>query len=126
MAKSTLKDDHLSPAARQQPRLKIWFEVEGDYSFGLGICEILQAVEATGSIKAAAASLGKSYRHVWGRVKDAEKTLQQSLVTTHVGGRGRERSSLTEFARQAVQDFLKLRQRLSGILEREFADRCQG
>ena len=69
------------------PRVKVWLEVEGRYAFGLGISEILQAVERAGSIKGAAAELGKSYRHVWGRVKQAEEALGTRLVQTQVGGR---------------------------------------
>jgi molybdate transport system regulatory protein len=96
-------------------------ELDGEYTFGWGICEILQAVEATGSIKSAARSLGKSYRYVWGRIKDAERTLGQPLVVAQVGGCGRDRSSLTEFAKQSVDGFLKLRGRLLEILDQEFA-----
>jgi molybdenum-dependent DNA-binding transcriptional regulator ModE len=55
------------------PRVKVWLEVGGCYAFGLGISEILQAVERTGSIKHAAAHLGKSYCYVWGRIKKAEQ-----------------------------------------------------
>lgn len=48
--------------------MKVWLERDGRYAFGLGMCEILRAVDRTGSIKRAAAELGKSYRHVWGRI----------------------------------------------------------
>ena len=44
------------------PRVKVWLEIDGKYVFGWGICEILQAVREPGSIKDAAAQLGKSYR----------------------------------------------------------------
>jgi hypothetical protein len=37
-----------------EPRVKVWLETDGDYAFGLGICEILQAVDRAGSIKLAA------------------------------------------------------------------------
>ena len=33
------------------PRVKVWLEIGGAYAFGLGICEILQAVDRAGSIK---------------------------------------------------------------------------
>jgi molybdate transport repressor ModE-like protein len=121
MTRVTSTHDHLSVAGKQRPRLKVWLELDGEYSFGWGICEILQAVEATGSIKSAAGSLGKSYRYVWGRIKDAERTLGQPLVTTQVGGRGTDRSSLTEFAKQSVGSFVRLRDRLFEFLEQEFA-----
>jgi molybdate transport system regulatory protein len=105
------------------PRLKVWLEIDGHYAFGLGISEILQAVDRAGSIKAAAADLGKSYRHVWARVKEAEQALGRSLVQTQVGGQGARRSSLTAEARRLLATFLDLRSRMFQLVEREFAAR---
>src|SRR5437016_14338710 len=87
-----------SPATRARrvqaplvPRVKVWIELGGRYAFGLGISDILQAVGRAGSIKQAAADLGKSYRHVWGRIKEAEECLGRPLVEARVGGRGARR-----------------------------------
>ena len=93
-------------ATQIRPRVKVWLEAGDDYLFGWGICEILLAVRETGAIKDAAAQLGKSYRYVWGRVKDAEATLRQSLVETRVGGVIEQRSDLTPLANQLVEDFV--------------------
>lgn len=101
------------------PRIKVWFESESGFSFGFGLVEILQAVERVGSIKQAAEDLGRSYRHVWDRIKDAEKALGQSLVETQVGGLGTHRSELSEAARQLITDFLALRGRMIDIMDEE-------
>jgi molybdate transport system regulatory protein len=101
------------------PRVKVWLEVEGRYAFGLGIAEILQAVGQAGSIKRAAA-LGKSYRYVWGRIQDAEEALGRPLVEARVGGRGLQRSSLTDEARRLVAAFLALRARMLEAVRDEF------
>lgn len=105
------------------PRVKVWLEVGDDYIFGWGICEILLAVRETGAIKDAAARLGKSYRYVWGRVKDAEATLRQPLVETRVGGAIEQRSDLTPLATQLVEDFVAFRARMLDIAREEFASR---
>jgi molybdate transport system regulatory protein len=102
------------------PRVKVWLEVEGRYAFGLGIAEILQAVGQAGSIKKAAADLGKSYRYVWGRIQDAEAALGRPLVEARVGGRGPQRSSLTDEARRLVTAFLALRARMFEAVCDEF------
>jgi molybdate transport system regulatory protein len=104
-----------------RPRIKVWLEVAGTYAFGLGISEILQAVDRAGSIKQAAAKLGKSYRHVWARIKEAERALGRPLVETQVGGRSVQRSFLTPEARRLVAAFTALRSRLSEVVEEEFA-----
>jgi molybdate transport system regulatory protein len=111
------------PRARLSPRVKVWIEAEGGYGFGSGLIEILQAVDRAGSIKAAADDLGRSYRHVWDRIKDAERAVGRTLVETQVGGQGAHRSDLTDAARKLVVDFLAIRGRMIEVMEREFARR---
>ena len=102
------------------PRVKVWLEIDGSYAFGHGLCEMLQAVDRLGSIKQAAAALGKSYRYVWGRIKDAEKTLGRQLVETHVGGKDAQRSCLTPEARQLAAEFQAVRLRMIQSVKAEF------
>ena len=106
-----------------QPRVKIWMERGGEYLFGFGIAEILRAVDETGSIKEAAGSLGKSYRYVWGRIKDAETALDDILVETRVGGGDAQRSALTPLGKRLMTDFLDLRERVFRMVEAEFRER---
>jgi molybdate transport system regulatory protein len=106
-----------------QPRIKVWLEKDGGAGFCQGMCRILQAVDGTGSIKHAAAQMGKSYRHIWGRIKAAEKLLGKQLVETHIGGKESQRSVLTPDARDFVQEFLAMRDRISQVLEEEFTRR---
>ncbi|MFO1008231.1 MAG: LysR family transcriptional regulator [Planctomycetaceae bacterium] len=103
-----------------QPRIKIWFESEGEYAFGFGLCEILSAVREQGSIKTAAESIGRSYRHIWGRIKEAEAILGCPLVQTRVGGKSDHRSELTEEAIRLLESFMTLRESMKKMLEREF------
>jgi molybdate transport system regulatory protein len=120
MAKATTVHPRSKPA-RLCPRVKVWLEMGGAYAFGLGICEILQAVDRAGSIKQAAAELGKSYRHVWQRVKEAEEGLGRPLVEPRVGGQGVRHSALTAEAHRLVGTFLLFRKRMLQRLQQEFA-----
>lgn len=108
-----------------RPRVKVWLEVDGEYFFGHGLSEILKGVQKTGSIKAAAQELAKSYRYVWGRIKKAEKRLGQRLVEARVGGKGSRRSCLTNSACQLVAGFDELRNRMFEVVEQEFASRFE-
>jgi molybdate transport system regulatory protein len=101
------------------PRVKVWLETEGRYAFGFGLSEILRAVDRAGSIKQAANDLGKSYRYVWGRIKEAERALGQQLVETRVGGKESQRSFLTPMARHLVDNFLAVRRRMIKVVEQE-------
>lgn len=107
------------------PRVKVWLETQGDYVFGWGLCEILAAVQECGSIKEAASQLGKSYRYVWGRIKEAEEALGSPLVLTRVGGAAEQRSDLSEPAARLVAEFTEFRQRMMDVVQQEFAGRFQ-
>jgi len=103
------------------PRVKVWLEANGEYVFGFGMSEILKAIEAAGSIKEAAAQLEKSYRYIWGRIKEAEKSLGHPLVESRVGGQGTSRSHLTPLAERLVTDYDALRRRMHEVVDQEFA-----
>lgn len=114
-----------SLADRVTPRAKLWLEVNRQYVFGLGISEILKAIQHTGSIKAAAREVGKSYRHVWDKIKQAEQALGVPLVRTQVGGKDARRSELSALARDLVCDFETFRQRLFELVQVEFSQRLR-
>ncbi len=112
-------------ADRVMPRTKLWLEVNSQYVFGLGISNILKAIQHTGSIKAAAREVGKSYRHVWDKIKEAEQALGVPLVRTQVGGKDARRSELSELAQDLVREFDAFRQRLFDMVQVEFSQRLR-
>ena len=71
-----------------QIKLKVWFELDGEYIFGDGRAELLRLIEQLGSITKAASTLRMSYRHAWGQVRRLEERLGIKLVETRTGGRG--------------------------------------
>lgn len=105
------------------PHAKLWLEADGQYAFGRGISDILKAVQQTGSIKAAADDLGKSYRFVWAKIKKTERALGTPLVSTQVGGGDSRRSALTELAEELVHEFDTLRERVFKLVHHEFRQR---
>jgi molybdate transport repressor ModE-like protein len=70
-----------------------------------------------------AAQIGKSYRHVWSRIKEAEHSLGTVLVASRVGGQSSQRSELTEQAQRLVTDYDALRQRVFDVVQAEFTAR---
>jgi molybdate transport system regulatory protein len=89
------------------------------FGFGSRFVAILEAVDRTGSIKHAAAEVGWSYRYVWNRIKRAEAALSCVLVTTQLGGPGKDRSELTPAASQIVSRFHELRTRLLNLASQD-------
>lgn len=108
-------------------------KVELSYAFADGgangairnaLMDLLQAVQASGSISAAARELGLSYRHVWGELKRWEAELAQPLIVWEKGQPAR----LTPFGgkllwaeRQAQARLAPQIEALQAELERAFA-----
>ena len=108
-----------------KPRAKLWLELDGESILCRGLCEMLKAVEETGSIKDAAARVKRSYRFVWSRIKDAETAFSATLVETRVGGHGDNRSELTPLAVELIRDFESLCQQVYHLVDEVFADQLK-
>lgn len=75
-------------------RITFWDE-EGTKFFGEGPCRLLHAVEETGSLRAAAFSMGMAYTKALKLINTAENALGYSLTTRSTGGRSGGGTSLT-------------------------------
>ena len=75
--------------------------------------DLLHALESHGSIKAAAAALGQSYRHVWGSIRQWEAVLGQELILWHKG----RRATLTDYSQRLIWAERQARVRMTPHLE---------
>lgn len=107
------------------PQVKLWLEANGESVFCRGLANMLQAVDRTHSIKAAAGKVGRSYRFVWARIKEAERALGAKLVEAHVGGSGTQRSELTPLAKDLLGEFDQLRAEVFHLVDEVFGQRLQ-
>lgn len=91
--------DHVSPTMR----LHLWFENEQGVLFGLGRLQLLKQVEECGSLKAAAESLGMSYRGAWGKIKTTEEVIGRKLIERDSNRRAGYR--LTDFGQAIARSY---------------------
>lgn len=73
--------------------------------FGEGPCQLLKAVEQTGSLRAAAMSMEMAYSKATRLLKQAESSLGIPLTTRTTGGKDGGGSTLTPEARQWVAQY---------------------
>lgn len=94
-----------------RPRLRI---VAGkNIAFGPGKAELLEALEATGSITRAADKLGMSYMRAWTLIRTMNRCFSEPLVDAMRGGtQGGGGARLTAAGRQVLE------------LYREMDDKC--
>lgn len=72
--------DGCESSASPTMRMHLWLESGGGVLFGLGRLQLLREVEQRGSLKAAAESLGMSYRGAWGKIKATEELFGEKLI----------------------------------------------
>ena len=81
----------------------------GRRSFGPGPAELLEQVERTGSLRAAAGKMGLSYSKALKILHTAERGLAMPLVSTEAGGLGGGGSTITPQARALLAWFRQAR-----------------
>lgn len=104
-------------------RSKIWLEVDGLPFLGDGRYRLLKAVEQSGSINAAARTLGMSYRKVWAQLQAMEETSPFPILIRRIGGRDGGASQLSEEILELMKGFQQLRDQVNTEADRRFDQR---
>lgn len=74
------------PRAVAKTRIRVLFG--SAFAIGPGKADLLQAIEQTGSISAAARSMGMSYRRAWLLIDTMNQCFREPVVDTATGGKG--------------------------------------
>ena len=83
-------------------RLSIRIDLASGDRIGPGKIALLEAIRSTGSISAAARSLGMSYRRAWLLVEEINHALREPAVTAETGGRSGGGATLTPVGERVV------------------------
>lgn len=94
------------------PHWEVWHRVEASLDT-TALLTLLAAIQESGAIAQGARSLGISYRHAWGQIKQAETMIGHPLL---IAGRGRG-SALTPLAEKLIWADRRIAARLSPLLE---------
>ena len=97
----------------------LWIECDGERFFGPGRVELLQKIEATGSINKAAKEMGMSYKKAWEMINALNAQAGSPLIITQTGGEKGGGSVITKEAKQLIKYHQMLRQRFLAFLEKE-------
>lgn len=89
-----------------KPALRVMLcDDAGERFFGEGPCRLLHLIEETGSLRAAAISMGMAYTKALAIMKRAEKNLGFPLTARRIGGKGGGGSALTPEAKEFLHDY---------------------
>ncbi len=102
------------------PRINLWFEQDGKVVLSFWRVRLLQAIEQTGSISAAAEQMGIQYRLAWERLQEMEEGLGFALVERRVGGMGGGGARLTAAGNDLMARFNRLASEVNAHLDAQF------
>ncbi len=97
---------------------RFWLTKEGQSFLGAGRIELLERIDQTGSINAAAKEMKMSYKAAWERINGMNLLADQPLIERTTGGRGGGGTKLTPYARELIATFYRFNE-----LHRQFIDR---
>lgn len=97
---------------------RFWLTKEGQSFLGAGRIELLERIDKTGSINAAAKEMKMSYKAAWERINGMNALADQPLIERLTGGKGGGGTKLTPYARELIATFHRFNE-----LHRQFMDR---
>jgi molybdate transport system regulatory protein len=107
--------------AHLAPRQKLWLNWDGAFLMGPRYLRFLDAVERTGTIRAAGQAVGWSYRTCLNRIRQMERVLGAKVLETARGGpRGGGGARLTPEARRLVALFAEWRREVERLSHEAF------
>ncbi len=87
---------------------RLWIEKQGEIFLSWGRVVLLERIQETGSIAAAARSMEMAYSHAWSLVAAMNRLAGEDLVARTYGGRNGGKAWLTPAGEAAVIQFWDL------------------
>lgn len=103
--------------------IKIMLKDKEDVFFGPGVAELLRAIEKTGNVKDAAATMNLSYTKAWTMLKNTKRGLGTDVVISKKGGTNGGSAYLTEEGKKLLRSYERFEEEAKVELEETFR-RC--
>ncbi|MEO6187114.1 MAG: LysR family transcriptional regulator [Steroidobacteraceae bacterium] len=104
-----------------KPQAHIRVDFSGTCSIGPGKISLLEGIERTGSLSAAARTLGMSYRRGWLLLHSVNEGFSQPVAELSVGGKDGGGAKLTEFGLSLVADYRAFEAAVDSLALKTFA-----
>lgn len=104
-----------------KPQTHIRVDFSGTCSLGPGKISLLEGIERTGSLSAAARTLGMSYRRGWLLLHSMNEGFSQPVAEMSVGGKDGGGARLTDFGQRLVADYRAFESAVDALALRTFA-----
>jgi molybdate transport system regulatory protein len=85
-------------------------------AMGPGKARLVTLISDTGSISAAARKMGMSYRRAWQLVEALNKSFNEPVVLTAVGGKRGGGAEVTDFGKRLVESYHRMEAKASSAI----------
>lgn len=103
--RSRRKSPRKQSAGVWEGRLRLWIAVDGHNALGIGKVRLLEAIDTTKSLSAAARRLGMSYRLAWHHLRLIEERTGVKVVERRRGGVSGGGTNLTDQGSALVEAY---------------------
>lgn len=107
------------PASPAALRARVWIERGGKLALNEAGADLLEQIEAVGSLSEAARKLRYSYRRAWMLLDAMNKQWKSPLVTTSIGGKRGGGAKLTELGGRVLRSFRDLQLHIEIAIDQE-------
>jgi molybdate transport system regulatory protein len=107
-------------SAPAKPQIRIMFRKA--IAMGPGKADLLKAIDASGSISAAARLLGMSYRRAWLLVDTMNQSFKSPVVETLTGGEKGGGARVTDTGREVLRRYLDMEAKAAASVKKDLAE----
>lgn len=109
--------------SRLYVKTKTWIEnQEGELLFGKGKTEVLEMIDAEGSIARAAEKMGMNYKKAWTHIKILQTNINDTMVQTKQGGGEDAGTTLSPVAREFIKNYRQLQADIEAYANERFKE----
>ena len=105
----------------QKPQAHVRVDLSAGCSIGPGKIALLEGIARTGSLSAAARSLGMSYRRAWLLLHSVNEAFQEPVAELSVGGKDGGGARLTAFGQELVSTYRDFETAVDALAVRSFS-----
>ena len=106
-------------SARSLPSLSVRIDLADEGRIGPGKIQLLESIDACGSISAAGRAMDMSYKRAWDLVDEINRICRQAAVARQTGGKNGGGAVLTPFGTSLIARYRKIERNAASAARKE-------
>jgi molybdate transport system regulatory protein len=108
-----------NPSTASLPSLSIRLDLDADCRIGPGKIQLLELIDAHGSISAAGRAMQMTYKQAWHLVDEVNRVCRRAAVERRIGGKNGGGAILTPFGHSLVARYRQIERSAESAAQKE-------